>query len=163
MREMAALTENALAPDFKLKNTYGKEFSLKQSLSSGPVLLMFYKTDCPTCQYAMPYLDRLADKLVESNATAVTVSQDTQSDSDRFSADFKFKNLQVFDTEESNYAVSDAYGLTNVPTVFLIKPDGHVAHTMVSWSKSDVEEIARKLSISAPFHAGEDVLEFKPG
>ena len=84
-------------------------------------------------------------------------------DAERFKLEFDFKTRAVFDTEEADFPVSNAYGLTNVPTVFLIQRHGGIAHTGVGWSKSDVEEIAAKLGVSAPFRPEEVVLPFQPG
>jgi hypothetical protein len=56
-----------------------------------------------------------------------------------------------------------------VPTVFLISPEGEIEFSSVSWSKSEMEELNRKLarlSNIAPaqiFLPGEKVPEFKPG
>ncbi len=160
---MAALQENAKAPDFTLADADGADFNLYQALGAGPVLLTFFKTSCPTCQYALPYLDRFGELLADSGATPVTVSQDTPAESERFSVEYGYATRQVFDSEETAFAVSNAYGLTNVPTVFLVEPDGRIGHTMVSWSKSDVEDLARKLRVNSPFGANEDVLPYKPG
>ena len=160
---MPALPRSSQAPDFTLSDADGVEFSLYDSLRSGPVLVTFFKTDCPTCQYGLPFLDRLAGSLNGSGATAIAVSQDTVLDGERFISEYGYRTRQVFDSADSGYAVSDAYGLTNVPTVFLIEPGGKIAHTMVSWSKADVEQIARKLGVPAPFNPGESVLPFRPG
>lgn len=162
VKDMPALPERALAPDFALHDADGAEFVLRQALRDGPVLLTFFKTSCPTCQYALPFLDRLAARL-DGGAAAVMVSQDTPLDSVRFNDEFGLRTRQVFDPEDSNFEVSNAYGITNVPTVFLIEPDGRIAHSMVSWSKDDVEQIARKLSVEPPFEPGEAVLPFRPG
>ena len=163
MRDVGALPINTQAPDFSLPDADGSDFHLRQAMRAGSVLLTFFKTNCPTCQYALPFLDRLASKLAGTAATAVAVSQDTLLESQRFSDEFQYKTRQVFDVEESSFEVSNAYGLTNVPTVFLIEPDGCIAHTMVGWSKSDVEQIASKLSLDPPFEPGEEVLDFRPG
>src|ERR1700757_4533637 len=45
----------------------------------------------------------------------------------------------------AHYAVSNAYGLTNVPTLFYIEPSGQIEISSVSWSKADLEAIAAKL------------------
>ena len=160
---MSALPQGSRAPDFVLSDADGEQFRLSSALRSGPVLVTFYKTDCPTCQYGLPFLDRLGGGLDGSGATAVVVSQDTPFHSERFSVEYGVLTRQLFDTEDSGFAVSDAYRLTNVPSTFLIAQDGRIAHTMVSWSKADVEEIARKLNVRPPFEPGEDVLPFRPG
>jgi hypothetical protein len=65
--------------------------------------------------------------------------------------------------------VSNAYGITNVPTTFLISPDGKIELTSVGWSRRDMEELSRSLARSlhiAPaqvFHPGEDVPASKAG
>ena len=163
MKRMPALPRNSRAPDFTLADADGREFNLYDALADGPVLLTFFKTDCPTCQYGLPFIDRLATSLDGSAATAVAVSQDTACEGEMFKIEFDYATRQVFDPQWSGYEVSNAYGLTNVPTVFLVEPDGRIAHTMVSWSKADVEEIARKLGVAAPFRPGESVLPFRPG
>ena len=163
MTVMPALPKDSQAPDFTLSDADGGNFSLREALAAGPVILTFFKTTCPTCQYALPFLDRLAGELDGNGATAIAVSQDTTIDGERFIAEYGYETRQIFDTEDSGFPVSNAYGLTNVPTVFLIEPGGRIAHTMVSWSKADVEEIASKLGVAAPFQRGEDVLPFRPG
>ena len=163
MSRMAALESGAGAPDFRLLDAGGGEFHLRRQLDAGPVVLTFFKTSCPTCQYGLPYLDRLASALEGTAAQSIAVCQDSPEDAERFKLEFDFKTRVVFDTEEADFPVSNAYGLTNVPTVFLIQRDGGIAHTGVGWSKSDVEEIAARLGVSAPFRPEEDVLPFKPG
>ncbi len=160
---MAALPPNSRAPDFTLGDAGGTEFRLYEELRSGPVLVTFFKSGCPTCQYGLPFLDRLARSLRGAAASAVAVCQDTPSDGARFKAEFAYETRQVFDLQESGFSVSNAYGLTNVPTVFLVEPGGSIAHTMVSWSKADVEQIARKLKVAPPFRPNEAVLPFRPG
>lgn len=163
MSFMAALSPGTSAPDFRLTDADGQAFELGRQLETGPVVLTFFKTSCPTCQYGLPYIDRLGKAIAESSASAVAICQDTPDEAERFRVEFGFESSIVFDTEEAGFRVSNAYGLTNVPTVFLIGEQGKIQHTGVSWSKSDVEEIAGRLGVPAPFRDGEDVLPFKPG
>ena len=163
MGVMAALCAGEQAPDFKLSDADGKEFHLAGQLRSGPVLLTFFKTDCPTCQYGLPFLDRFARVLEGKPAETVAICQDSTIDAERFNGQFGYRTRTVFDTQEAGFPVSNAYGLTNVPTIFLIGQDGQIAHAAVSWSKADVEEVAEKLGVEPPFLPGESVLPFRPG
>ena len=67
------------------------------------------------------------------------------------------------------YTASNAYGLTNVPTIFLVEPDGGIALSSVGWSKAGIEVINRRVAQAAGakpkpvFKPGEDVPEFKAG
>ncbi len=163
MGNMAALLAGQSAPDFRLLDANGEEFHLSRQLRAGPVLLTFFKTDCPTCQYALPFLDRFGKALDGMSAETVAVCQDRPAEAERFAAEFHYETRVVFDKLESGFPVSNDYGLTNVPTVFLIQQDGRIAHSAVSWSKPDVEEIAAKLGVRAPFLPGERVQPFRPG
>ena len=44
--------------------------------------------------------------------------------------------------DDRGYPASNQYGLTNVPTVFLIAPDGKIQVSAVGFSKPDLEDIA---------------------
>jgi peroxiredoxin len=46
-----------------------------------------------------------------------------------------------FALDANGNAVSRAYRLTNVPTVFEISPEGQIVASIVGWSKSEVEAI----------------------
>lgn len=162
IREVPALQPGTHAPDFRLLDADGDEFHLGGELENGPVVLTFFKASCPTCQYGLPFLDRLAAALEGTCAQAVSVCQESPGDAERFNLEFDYGTRVVFDTEESGFPVSNDYGLTNVPTVFLIE-GGEVTHTSVSWSRSDVEDIAGKLGVEPPFRPGESVLPFRPG
>jgi hypothetical protein len=67
------------------------------------------------------------------------------------------------------YPVSNAYGLTNVPTIFWIAEDGEIDVSSVGWVKADFELINRKMAEigkitpAAVFRSGEDVRDFRAG
>ena len=43
-----------------------------------------------------------------------------------------------------SYPVSNAYGLTNVPTVFWIAPDGEIEISSVGWVRKEMEEFNQR-------------------
>ena len=56
---MPALESGVLAPEINLSFLDGKKFSLKEALKHGPVVVAFFKVNCPVCQFAFPYLERI--------------------------------------------------------------------------------------------------------
>ena len=74
---MAALTPGSKAPDFELPDRDGAPHSLSDALRKGPVLLTFFKISCPTCQYGVPFISRLAAPLEGKPATVWGISQDS--------------------------------------------------------------------------------------
>ena len=56
---MSMLQVGKSAPHFELAAIDGKSYSLQEGLKRGPVLAAFFKVNCPTCQYTLPFLERL--------------------------------------------------------------------------------------------------------
>lgn len=165
---MPALEAGVRAPEINLLFTDGRKFSFSEALKKGPVVAAFFKVSCPVCQFAFPYLERIYKAYGKSGKfTFLGVSQDDRADTDAFTRRFGVTFPVLL--EQKGYAVSNAYGLTNVPTVFMISPSGEIEFSSVSWSKSEMQELARRLAEvnnTAPvtiFAAGEQVPEFKPG
>jgi peroxiredoxin len=165
---MTALASGTNAPQFELKVLDGKQFSLGDSLARGPVVLAFFKVSCPTCQYAFPFFERLHQAYGQNGVTLVGVSQNDAKETAAFAKQFGITFPILLDDTHS-YLVSNSYGLTNVPTLFWIAPDGEIELTSVGWVKADFEQINHKMAEAgkiAPvtvFKQGEDVLAMRAG
>ncbi len=165
---MAALTVGTKAPDFELKAMDGPRFSLQEALGSGPVVLAFFKVSCPTCQYAFPFLERLHKAYGQKGVKLLGVSQNNAKDTAAFTKEFGATFPILLDDTEK-YPVSNAYGLTNVPTIFWIAQDGEIEVSSVGWVKAEFEEINRRMAEAgktgpaAMFKPGEDVRDFRAG
>jgi peroxiredoxin len=169
---MAALAAGTKAPGFSLTNLDGGKFSLQEALLRGPVFATFFKTSCPTCQYAFPYFERLYKAHGGGAVSFAAISQDDASKTRAFLNEFGVTFPTLLD-DPNGYAASNAYGLTNVPTWFLIAQDGTIELSSVGWMKKDVDELNSRLAEakapaqknSAPplFRAGEDVRDFRAG
>jgi peroxiredoxin len=166
--QMAALDTGTKAPQFELQTLDGKPFSLNHQLSRGPVVLAFFKVSCPTCQYAFPFLERLHKAYGANGVFLVGVSQNGPKDTAAFDKEFGVTFPVLLDDTES-YPASNAYGLTNVPTIFWIAQDGEVELSSVGWVKADFEELNRKMADAGKnvpavlFKPGEDVRDFRAG
>jgi peroxiredoxin len=165
---MTALAIGKKAPDFSLGTLDGRKFSLQEELARRPVVLAFFKVSCPTCQYTFPFLERLYKAYGNKGVTMVGVSQNDAKETGAFIKEFGVTFPVLLD-EIGNYPVSNAYGLTNVPTIFWIAQDGEIEISSVGWVKADFEQINRKLAEAgkaAPalvFRPGEDVRDFRAG
>lgn len=165
---MAALTAGTVAPDFKLQAMDGKQVSLRDALGHGPVLAAFFKVSCPVCQYAFPFLERIYKAYGGKNVTIVGVSQNDKKDSAAFAKEYGITFPILLD-DTNTYPVSNAYGLTNVPSIFWIDPDGEIEISSVGWDRKDVEEMNRKAAQltgtgpKAVFRAGEQIDDFRAG
>jgi peroxiredoxin len=157
---MAALVTGKLAPDFRLPTLDGKQVSLHDLLRDGPVVLAFFKVSCPVCQYAFPLYERMAKAHKDAGAAFLGISQNKASDAKAFAREYGVTFPIVIDDEANSYAVSNAYGLTNVPTLFYIAPGGEIEVSSVGWSKAEVEEVNSKL---AALHGNKPTVLWRPG
>ena len=165
---MAALDAGVTAPDFRLTGMNGEKFSLADSRKKGPVLAAFFKITCPVCQYAFPYLERIFRAYAGGPVTVVGISQNEKKGTAGFAREYGITFPLLLD-DPGAYLASNAYGLTNVPTLFLISPGGKIELSSVGWSKRDLEELNARLAKASGvaaaqiFKPGEDVPELKAG
>lgn len=165
---MTALREGAKAPDFSLPALDGSTFSLPTTLQRGPVLAIFFKGSCPVCQYSFPFFERLHKAYGSEKVAMVAISQDDKSNTGAFLKQYGVTFPALLD-DPAAYVVSNAYGLTNVPSWFLIAPDGEIKISSVGWVRADVEDLNRRLadanhaSVRRLFRPGDDVRDHRPG
>jgi peroxiredoxin len=165
---MPALTAGVQAPDIQLSFIDGTRFSLDDALKQGPVVAAFFKVSCPVCQLAFPYVERIFKAYQgPGKFTLVGVSQDGASDTQAFNREFGVTFPVLVDSK--GYPVSNAYGLTNVPTIFLISPQREIEASIVSWSREEMEDLNKRLAkisglpAAQIFTVADQVPVFKPG
>ena len=165
---MAALDPGTTAPDFTLPTLDGKQFSLREALVRGPVLAAFFKISCPTCQYALPFLQRIYQSHHNQAVTIVGISQNTKKDTAAFTKEYGITFPVLLDDTRS-YPASNAYGLTNVPTIFWIAQNGEIEISSVGWVKKEMEEFNRRIASASAdalrplFRPEEQIADFRAG
>jgi len=165
---MPALTAGSKAPNISLPTLQGGKFSLASALEAGPVVLVFFKVSCPVCQMAFPFFERLHKAYRGKNVRVIGVSQDSAQETAAFAKEFGITFPLALD-DTKTYPASNAYGLTNVPTVLLVNPGGEIDVSSVSWSRDELEDVSRRLADASAAYAvtivrpEDNVPEFKPG
>src|SRR5215813_13976315 len=165
---MPALTTGNRAPQIELPSMNGEKFSLQDALARGPLLAIFFKISCPVCQYALPFYERIYKTYGNQKLTIVGVSQNEKSDTAEFNLRYGVTFPVLLDDTKS-FPVSNAYGLTNVPTAFWIGEEGEIEISSVGWVRQEFEEIVRMAAESAGtspkplFQASEQIADFRAG
>ncbi|HLG97431.1 MAG TPA: TlpA disulfide reductase family protein [Bryobacteraceae bacterium] len=147
------------APEFELKRLEGGRQSLRELLKAGPALVTFYKIGCPVCQLTAPYLERLS---AGGKLQVIGVSQDDEGATGSFMQRFGVTFPTLLDQASEGYSASNAYGISSVPSLFLVEQDGRIAKSFSGFSKRDLEEIGQRAGV-APFRPDEKVPEWKAG
>ena len=122
---------------------------------SGPTLVVFFETDCPTCRLTVPYLN----KLVRS-ARVIGISQDDQAATNQFKEQF----APAFPVQrDPGFALSRAFDLASVPTLFLLDREGRVLLAHIGFDKSALNEIAAHLGCGRIADEFDGAPRTKPG
>jgi peroxiredoxin len=165
---MSALSAGVRAPGFTLPTVDGRQISLQEALKRGAVVLAFFKVSCPVCQYAFPFFERMYQANRDAKVSFIGVSQDNAKATQAFLKQAGVTFPVALD-DAKDYAVSNTYGLTNVPTLFYIDSSGEIEVSSVSWAKTEVEAVNAKLAAARRqppptlWHKGEEVREFRAG
>lgn len=146
------------APDLQLERLEGGVCTLGEILAEGAAALVFFKAGCPTCQLALPFLDRLRGGRLQVFA----VSQDDEARTREFLRLFPVKLPVLLDRAARGYPASNACGIRYVPTLFVIEPDGTVAQACEAFDRNFYEDLARRAGRTM-FEPGERVPQYQPG
>src|SRR5246127_868922 len=167
--DMTPIVARNAAPEFSLKSLEQKQYALRSLLERGPVVAAFFKISCPVCQFTFPFLERLYQRYAGDNVTFLGISQDDAKATASFAREYGVTFPMALDEKANGYPASNAYGLTSVPTIFLIDEDGSVRIGSMGFVKNDLERIAtelaerRKIASSPLFRPNESVPANKPG
>ena len=161
------LTAGKSAPNWELTSTDGKQYSLKDGLAKGPVVLAFFKVECPICQFTFPFLERLCQQLKTQGVQIWGISQDDQRATLRFAKEYGITFPLLIDAYP--YETSRKYRLDYVPSIFLIGPGDKIRIASEGFSKADLLAIQKALAQqhgvvpSELFQPRESIPEYRPG
>lgn len=156
------LETGARAPDLDLVDLAGRRHKLRDLIANGPALLAFYKTTCPVCQLTLPFLERIHRGQAGPAVAVYAVSQDDPESTQDFNREFGVTFPTLLDTEDSGYPASNAYGISHVPSLFLVEPDGTISWTMEGFDKKALEALGTRAGV-AMFRPTDNVPAFKAG
>jgi peroxiredoxin len=152
------------APEFDLPSLAGGRHSLAELLASGPVLLAFFKVTCPTCQLTLPFLERLHRAGRASTPQVIGISQDDARATGEFNRRYDVTFTTLLDPSEGavRYPASNAYRITNVPTLFLVEQDRSISRVASGFDKAEMEQLGKRFGTQI-FTATDRVPVFRPG
>ena len=155
------LEAGANAPPFRLRNLAGGETALADLLPRAPLLLAFFKVACPVCQLTLPFLDRIHREAAGS-LTVCGISQDEAEGTRDFNRRYGVTFPVLLDTDANRYQASNAFGLSTVPSLFLVDAGGRIVWSGEGFRKLNIEMLATRAGVN-PFRPGDYVPEWKAG
>jgi peroxiredoxin len=158
-RQLTLPKPGSPAPGFRLPLLGGGEVSLADLTARGRVVLAFFKVTCPICQLTFPYLERIHQPGV---LPVYGISQNDPEDTAEFNREFGVTFPTLLDSEDAGFPVSNEYGISSVPTTFIVEPDGTISRIVEGWRKQEIEWLGSQAGI-VPIRPGEYVPEWKAG
>jgi thiol-disulfide isomerase/thioredoxin len=130
-------------------------------------LLVFFKTSCPTCRWALPFFENLHRSSKSDVLQVIAVAEDEESDVVSLANELGLTFPIAL--EPAPYETSAAYGLTTVPTLFLVRKDGVVELSSAGFARDEILEMISCAAARAgakpisPFPEGAEIPAFRPG
>jgi thiol-disulfide isomerase/thioredoxin len=100
---------------------------LRSAAPGRPALVVFWASWCEPCQHEAPAVERFARSPAGRGRVVGVNWSDELGSARRFIAKYRWSFSNLRDGEGT---VGFAYGLTNLPTTFVIGADGHVEQTL---------------------------------
>lgn len=162
---MATLTIGQTAPAFTLRGIDDKQYALNQH-DARLTLVVFFKTTCPTCMLAFPYIEKIQRAYRDAGLQVWGVSQDARDLSAEFARAYGATFAILTDAD---LRVARVYDPEFVPTTFLIDRTGKINDCVIAFNKIELNRVAKVIAekldapaaLIAPDDDGNPV--FKPG
>ncbi len=162
---MSVLSVGQLAPPFALSGLDGKTYSLDRN-GERLTLAVFFKTTCPTCKMAWPYVEKLYQTYRGAGLAVWGISPDARDVSAEFASKYG-SNFPVL--LDADWEVSRAYDPEFVPTMLLIDDALQIVDVVVGFNKAGLNQLAQSVAdrlgasrtVVAPPDDGNPA--FKPG
>jgi peroxiredoxin len=140
---VAACTKSekaVLAPDFTLQSMDGNFVTLSD-FRGRPVMLTFWRINCPACQFQLPFTQELFEKYSSDSLVLLTVNiSDRAADIKDYMTGRKATYPVLLDTQDE---VSQSYGLVGIPTTFFIDAKGFIkAYQIGAFQNENAMEMA---------------------
>ena len=144
------------APSFTLPDAATGEM-VADPWAAGRTVLVFFKVTCPVCHMVAPKVAALAD----AGVRVLAIGQDPPAKLVAYAED-KAQPVPTL-SEVAPYPVSSSFGVSSVPTVFDVGPDGVVLDAVGAWDRYRWNAVAAAHGAPPVSFDGDGLPPFRPG
>lgn len=113
------------APNFRLETSTGEELTLAQYAATGPIVLNFFATWCPSCREEMDIFE------AAKNRGITMLAVDLREDADRVQKLADEMGVTYPIGLDRDGKVTREYRVTNLPVTYFLRSDGTVSDLIV--------------------------------
>jgi len=131
-------------------------------LAGGRVFVFWIKTECPTCQRNVRYVERMATRLPDDRVIIVT--QNEPDAVEEFRAAHECPTVPIF-CEPEPYTDADAFGLTHVPTWFVFERSetgDHLLSSGMAFATEEMQEVFESLGGEGALFTEDELASLPP-
>lgn len=144
------------APSFVLPDAVTGQ-TVADPWEDGRTVLVFFKVNCPVCHMVAPKVTALA----ESGVRVLAVGQDPPAKLVTYARD-KGQSVPTV-SDVAPYPVSSSFGISSVPTLFDVGPDGVVVGAVAAWDRERWNAVAAAHGAPPLSSEGDGLPPFRPG
>ena len=116
--------------------------------------------------FALKHLDgeptTLGEIVARGPALLAFFKVNCQEDTRAFNRHFGLTLPTLLDAESSGFPASNAFGISSVPTLFVVEPDGTISEVSEGWRKHDIAQFGARAGVNT-FRPADSVPEAKSG
>ncbi len=145
-----SLAEDAVAPDFTLKNLAGQDVTLSELLKDGPVIVDFWATWCKPCIKAFPDLQEVFDSYKDCGLRVLAVSIDGPRSTSRVASVIKAKGNTFTVLLDPSQSVAKKLHVTSVPRTVLIDKNGKITYAVTGYRPTNHAQLSKAVGALFP-------------
>lgn len=136
------------APHFTAQNLDGSTFKLEDALGKGPIIINFWATWCVSCMREMQALKPIYAAHQKDSLQILSVSIDGPRSIGKVPDLIKARNIPYTVLLDPEASVKQAFGVRNVPQMFVLDRYGLVIYHHLGFGPGDdakIEELLRRM------------------
>ena len=131
-------------PDYLGKDADGNQVNVS-AYKGKVVIATFWATWCGYCRKELPVLERVAEVAGKDRMQAVAVNYHEDRDV-YYKLERGFKGAALTLTYDERARISESYGVTGLPNMFIIDKQGKVAYIHVGYDEENLPQIIDELN-----------------
>ncbi len=142
-----SLSDRPPMPDFQLTDLDGKVYR-PEDFRGRVLIVNFWATWCPPCRAEMPSMERMLENFKDAPLALIAIAM---GQTEKQVREFAAENPHSFPLlPDPDGKVSEAFGVTGLPTTFVVDGGGNMVFRAEGGRQWDSERLLRTISLVLP-------------